>query len=172
MKWELVGIAFITLLGALLHFTFELSGGLAPVGVFSAVNESVWEHFKLGFWPAVLYGIIESGFIRKQTSNFLIAKATGIYLIPITIGVIFYSYTAIIGEEFLIIDVLSFVIAVAVGQLVSYKILTSRKFPAWLNGFGLGMVILLAIAYGIFTFYPPQLPLFQGHLSGGYGIIE
>ena len=121
LKWELVGIAFITLLGSLLHFTFELSGGLAPVSVFSAVNESAWEHFKLGFWPAVLYGIIEFSFIRKHTSNFLIAKATGIYLIPITIAVIFYSYYAIIGEEFLIIDIISFVIAIVVGQLVSYK---------------------------------------------------
>ena len=47
--FELTGIVFIIILGSILHFTFEWSGSQVVVGVFSAVNESVWEHFKLGF---------------------------------------------------------------------------------------------------------------------------
>ena len=53
--YELVGMVFIIILGTLLHFTFEWSGFQEIVGVFSAVNESVWEHLKIAFWPALLY---------------------------------------------------------------------------------------------------------------------
>jgi hypothetical protein len=63
--FELVGMVFIILLGSMLHFTFEWSGNQPIVGVFSAVNESVWEHLKIAFWPALLYLIFEY-FKRKS----------------------------------------------------------------------------------------------------------
>jgi hypothetical protein len=172
LKWELIGIAVISLVGSALHFVFGWSGNWAPVGVIAAVNESVWEHFKLAFWPALFYAIGEYPFFRRSARNFMLAKAAGIYAMPIAIAVIFYSYTAIIGHEILIVDILSFFVAVAVGQLTSYKILTIRQLPAWLDKLGLALVILLAIAFGVFTFYPPHLPVFRDAVSGGYGIIR
>ena len=54
LKWELFGIIFVFLLGALLHFVFEWSGESKVVGAIASVNESVWEHFKQGFWPLCL----------------------------------------------------------------------------------------------------------------------
>ena len=97
--YELAGIVFIIVFGSMLHFAFEWSGGQAIVGVFSAVNESVWEHLKLGFWPAIAFALIELKYLKKSTRNFMFAKTVGIYLIPIVIVVIFYSYTAILGES-------------------------------------------------------------------------
>ena len=58
LRWELVGIIVISILGSVLHFVFEWSGNWAPVGVIAAVNESVWEHFKIAFWPALFYAHI------------------------------------------------------------------------------------------------------------------
>jgi hypothetical protein len=46
LTWELCGIVFVFLLGALLHFVFEWSGESKIVGAMASVNESVWEHFK------------------------------------------------------------------------------------------------------------------------------
>jgi len=172
LKWELVGIAVISIVGSVLHFVFEWSGGWEPVGVIAAVNESVWEHFKIAFWPALFYAIFEYPFLRRSTSNFMIAKAIGIYVMPVAIAVIFYSYTAIFGEEILIVDILIFFVAVALGQLASYRILTVRRWPRWTGRLGLVMVIALAVAFGMFTFYPPHLPLFRDAVSGGYGIIS
>jgi len=169
---ELAGIVFIVILGSLLHFTFELSGHQPVVGVFSAVNESVWEHLKLGFWPALLYAIIEYRYIKKSTDNFLFAKTAGIYLIPIIITILFYSYTAILGESVLVIDILTFVIAVIVGQLVSYKSLTYRKLPDVSNKISLVALVLLGVAFVLFTFYPPHLPIFRDPITGEYGITN
>lgn len=168
--FELVGIVFIIIFGSILHFTFEWSGGQAVVGVFSAVNESVWEHLKLGFWPAIMFALVEFKYLKKETNNFLFAKTVGIYLIPITIVVIFYSYTAVLGESILVIDILSFVIAVVVGQLVSYRLLTGKTLSYNLDMISLIALILLGLAFVIFTFYPPQFGLFQDPITGGYGL--
>jgi len=170
--FELAGIVFIIIFGSILHFTFEWAGHHAVVGVFSAVNESVWEHLKLGFWPALAFALVEFKYLKKSTNNFLFAKTIGIYLIPIVIIVIFYSYTAVLGESILAIDILSFIIAVIVGQLVSYRLLTGKTIPYNLDRFSLIALLLLGIAFVLFTFYPPQLPMFQDPITGEYGIVS
>jgi hypothetical protein len=172
LKWELIGIAVIAIVGSGLHFAFAWSGNWPPMGVIAAVNESVWEHLKIAFWPALFYALFEYPFLKGLAKNFVIAKAAGIYVMPVAIVVLFYSYTAIIGGDILIVDILIFVVAVALGQLTSYKLLTIGRLAPWLDKLGLAMVILLAVAVGIFTFYPPHLPMFQDSLTGAYGILE
>jgi hypothetical protein len=169
--YELVGMVFIIALGSMLHFTFELSGGNPIVGAFSAVNESVWEHLKLVFWPALLFMFIEyMPLRRKMTNNFALAKTAGIYLATIIIPIIFYSYTAITGKSIFLIDISSFIFAVIVGQLLSYKLLTYRKLSEGFNRLSLILLVLLGVAFVLFTFYPPQLMVFRDPITGRYGI--
>lgn len=170
--YELCGAAFIIVFGSILHFAFEWSGSQPIVGMFSAVNESVWEHLKLGFWPAIAFALIESRYLKKITSNFVFAKTVGIYVLPLTIVVIFYSYTSILGESVLAIDILSFIIAVVIGQIVSYRLLSSRKIPYDLEKVSLIALIVLGVAFVVFTFFPPQLAILQDPISGEYGIIS
>ena len=169
LKWELWGVAFVFLLGALLHFVFEWSGESRTVALFAPVNESVWEHFKLGFWPMCLYAAVEYRSLRRYTTSFLTAKAVAIYLIPIITGLVFYAYTAIVGEEILIVDILIFLVAIVVGQLASYKIITSVKLPEYSNVVSLIFIVLLAFILMLFTFYPPHLPIFLDS-RGFYGL--
>ena len=86
--------------------------------------------------------------------------------------VIFYSYTAILGESLLVIDILSFIIAVIVGQLVSYRLLTGKTLQYNLDMVLLIALILLGFAFVLFTFYPPQFPMFQDPITGEYGIAS
>jgi hypothetical protein len=167
--FELLGIVLIVLVGSALHFTFELSGDNPLVGVFSAVNESVWEHLKLGFWPALLYAVVEYRYLKRKTGSFFPAKAVGIYLTPLTIVSSFYLYRAF-SEENLAIDILIFILAVAVGQLASYKSMIRKEASKIYTKISIIALILLASLFIIFTFYPPQLPMFQDPISGGYGI--
>ena len=170
--YELAGIVFIVIIGSILHFTFELSGSQPVVGVFSAVNESVWEHLKLGFWPALVWALVELRYLKNSANNFVFAKTVGIYLLPVVIPILFYSYTAVLGEGVLVIDILTFVAAVIVGQLVSYKLLTYRQLPDSLNTISLFALVLLGVAFVLFTFYPPHLPLFRDPITGEYGITS
>jgi hypothetical protein len=171
LRWELGGIAFIVVLGSVLHFAFEWSGRALPIAPIAAVNESVWEHLKLGFWPALIYAALEYGRFGKSVNNFSLAKTIGIYLIPITIVVLYYAYTAILGHGLLQVDIAIFVVAVIVGQLVSYKLLITSPLPARLNRFAPIALTVLGILFVLFTFYTPQLSVFRDPVSGGYGIV-
>ncbi|MFC2034491.1 DUF6512 family protein [Chloroflexota bacterium] len=170
LKWELSGIIFVFILGALLHFVFEWSGESKIIGLIASVNESVWEHFKQGFWPMCLYAVIEYRLLRSYTSNFLIAKAVAVYLIPIITALVFYAYTSILGEEILIVDILIFALAITAGQLTSYKIMVLASLPKYLSIISLVSIILLAFIIMLFTFSPPHIPIFLDASSGTYGI--
>jgi hypothetical protein len=169
LKWEIWGIVFIVIIGSAFHFIFELAGGWRPLAIIVAVNESVWEHLKLGVWPALIYGLVEYRYINKLSSNFLFAKAIGILLIPVAIAVLFYGYTAF-THHILAVDIAIFVVAVVLGQMTSYKILTAGALPSWTKRLGILILILLVIACATLTYYPPELPIFQDSLTGGYGI--
>ena len=168
--YELIGMAFIIFLGSAFHFTFEWSGKQPIVGVFSAVNESVWEHLKLAFWPALLYLLVEYGLLRKRVNNFFSAKTIGVCLMIALILAVFYSYTAVTGESIFAVDISTFVVVVIIGQLVSFKLLTRKPLPQKLHAVAIAVLVLLALAFALFTFYPPHLPIFKDAVTGGYGI--
>jgi hypothetical protein len=175
LRWEMWGILFIVLLGSLLHFSFNLTGGLLPVGIVSAVNESVWEHLKLVFWPTVFWTVVEYFLVvrkgRDVYPNFLLAKAIGAYVMPAVIVTIFYSYTAFTGSSILAVDLSSFIVAVIIGQFVSYRLWGSLNIPSAFNWLGLAMFLIVGLLFAGFTFYPPHAGIFQDPPTGGYGIL-
>ena len=99
------------------------------------------------------------------------AKTVGVYTMVVIIPIIFYSYTAMI-EDNALIDILTFVVAVIIGQLASYKLLTYKKLAQYLNIIALAALVLLGLAFVLFTFYPPQLPIFKDPRNGRYGILD
>ena len=89
-----------------------------------------------------------------------------IALIPI----VFYSYTSITGESIFVIDIATFIVAVVVGQIVSYTLFMKKQFSRNTEKIALVILTVLGIAFIVFTFYPPHLPIFNDPVSGGYGI--
>jgi hypothetical protein len=170
LKTELVGIVVISLLGSALHFVFDWTGHLAPVGIFSPVNESVFEHLKLTFWPTLLYAAITYRTLRKSTSNFFIAKAASIYIMPAVIIAVSYSYNGITGTESLAGDILFFIIGVALGQITSYKILTREQLPKSIHKLAVAGIIAIGVMYILLAYFPPHLPFFMEHSTGTYGL--
>ena len=168
--YEIVGTLFIVFLGSALHFTYELSDKLVIVGALSAVNESVWEHLKLAFWPSLIWLLIEYLPLKKLTNNFLMSKALGSYLMVILIPIVFYSYTSITGGSIFAIDITTFIVAVVLGQFLSYNLFKKNQFSRMADKVALVMLVVLGISFTVFTFYPPHLPIFQDPISRGYGI--
>ncbi len=166
---EIIGTLFIIFLGTILHFTFDFSGKNPIVGVFSAVNESVWEHLKLPFWPSFLWLIIEIYPLRKSISNFFSAKTIGTIIMLVAIPTVFYTYTAF-TEEILLVDIATFIIAVIVGQIISYKLYKKGKPSKRTEIIAIIVLVLLVIIFITFTFYPPHISIFQDSNTGQYGI--
>lgn len=170
--WQIFGAIWILVTGSLLHFAFEHSGYWRPIAIFVPVNESVWEHLKMVFWPGLLFALLEYRFLAQESANFTTAKCLGLSSMPLAITTLFYAYTAVLGENQLILDILIFAIAVIVGQWISYSLLVRPyEVSSWRLPGRLTLVFFLT-AFPVFTFYPPHLFLFEHAETGTYGIIE
>lgn len=171
-KISIVGAVFTLIFGTLLHFVFEWSGENNIVAVFGAVNESVWEHLKLLFWPMVIFGVAEYFIYGKNYDNFIPVKVISIILGMLTIVSSFYTYTGIIGENYLVLDILTFVVGVIVAYVFFYRNIKNQdKYTsktAQVLGW-LGIVVLI-MCFVLFTFYPPEIGLFYDTSKDIYGI--
>lgn len=74
-RWEIVGFIATGLFGTLLHFVYEWTGGNRVIAVFSAVNESTWEHMKLLFIPFLVFTVVEFIVFSEAFRNFFAVKA-------------------------------------------------------------------------------------------------
>jgi hypothetical protein len=169
--WEAAGAAFIVIAGSALHFVFDWSGGWRPIAWLAAVNESTWEHFKLGFWPALFFALIEFPVLKGRVNNFWIGKATCLWSMPILIGGVFYGYKAVLGRHYLWADILLFVLAAVAGQALSHRILTAAPLGVAWKRLALFGLILLLLAFALFTYFPPRVFLFVDPRNGGFGIL-
>jgi len=167
--WEIAGFVFISLLGSLLHFAFEFFGEWPPVALIAAVNESVWEHLKLAFWPALIYALIEWPFFRGSLRNFWAAKTIGILAMPLVVVSLFYGYTSLAGRNILWADISLFVLAVFVGQMISCWLLLRRPLGSGIKISALILLALMVAAFSLLTFFPPHFPLFCDPRTGHYG---
>jgi hypothetical protein len=173
LLWEAIGAVLIILAGASLHFVFEWTGYWRPAGLIAAVNESTWEHFKIAFWPALLYSLIEYPFLRRTARSFWVGKFAGQLIMPAVTFVLFYGYTAITGQHYLIADVVIFMLSVLAGQVVSYKVLTAGK-PASrsLTRVAVAGLAIMILAFSLLSYYPRRNFLFRHPETGEYGILE
>jgi hypothetical protein len=169
--WEMAGIIVILLVGPVLHFAFEWSGCWRPLAVVAAVNESVWEHLKLAFWPGLAWAALEFLTIRRQMANFWVAKAAGLLIMPLVIGAGFYSYSAILGDHSLAIDILLFVLAVLLGQLASYRLANAGALPPALIPVALSVLVALVAAFSLLSYFPPHLDPWRDSASGSFGLL-
>ena len=55
----LISFLVISIVGALLHFVYEWSNHNNIISLFAAVNESTWEHIKMGLSSALLFSIFD-----------------------------------------------------------------------------------------------------------------
>ncbi len=149
---------FVVLLGIFLHFAYELSGENPIVGLFALVNESVWEHLKLLFFPMILLTIWDAVITQRNNLCFLPTRTIGILSGLIFIVVVFYTVTGIIGMNIAFVNILIFLLGVAFAFWVEKK--QSCKCLRLSVTLAIGILILFVILFIIFTIAPPTLGLF------------
>ncbi len=168
---ELIGIVFVVLGAFLFHFLFEWSGNNQFVGVFAAVNESVFEHTKILFYPFIIYSIIEYFFVEISFKQYFIAKSIASISLIIMVIVVFYTYTGIIGYHIPIVDILCSIAYAFIATGISFRLLTinDKITKSFIWVFILFLIVLFSMI--IFTLRPPKLPLFYDELNKTYGAV-
>lgn len=173
-RWTVAGIPVISVVGSLMHFVYEWSGKRLVVGLFAPVNESVWEHLKLIFWPTLVWWVLGYLiFLRKENipaARWLCSAAAALFSGPLFITAFYYTYTGAFGFHSLFLDILSFLMGTAVAQLYGLILYPNMKTARSVVTLAVGFIILLGTMFLIFTFFPPQIPLFEDPVTGSYGI--
>ena len=162
-NFQIFSIIFTFILGTLLHFTYNFFNQNPFVAIFSAINESVWEHLKLIYFPMLITTLLGLIYFKNTIPNFLCSKTQGIVTSMAFTIVFFYTYTGILGKNIALIDISSFFISVILGELIAYifivnNIKCNKKIATII-------LIIIAISFIIFTFSQPKIGLFQDPLN-------
>lgn len=158
-KRDYLFILFTIFLGSLCHFIYDWSGGLALAALFCPINESTWEHLKLLYFPFLLTSFWYYRRYKMDPVLFFYSRFLGVICGLLSIIVLFYTYTGIIGQSFLIIDLLIFCLSVLTAFGMSsyfYQLLNFVPSPAMV----LFLWTVFSFSFFIFTCYPLNLPLF------------
>lgn len=158
--WELSGFFFIFFLGAAWHFLYDWTG-IFLISLVSPVNDSVWEHLKLGICPTLIFAFIAYFYIGRYQRRYWAVRALQMYLNPFFLVLLFYGYTAVLGDNKLYLDILIFAVAVAACQYIGYKLLKKPADPGQGHWFipAFFIVFLLAV-FALLTVYPLSLSIF------------
>lgn len=168
----MVGFIFTGVLGTLLHFLFDWTGENTVAAAFSAVNESIWEHTKLMFYPMVLFALAEYKAWGREVHCFWCVKLTGILTGLVLIPVVYYTYTGVLGISVDWFNIAIFFLAAAAAYYLETKQFQKQRkclLPAWLC---VVFLFLLAAVYTVLTFYPPMIPFFRDPVAGHYGYFK
>ena len=165
-----MGFALTSLFGTLLHFLYEWLGTPLWIAPFSGVNESTFEHMKLFFWPAALFALFESPFFRERR-DFWCIKARGIFLGLFLIPFFFYMYNGVIGKSPDFINIAIFFISAGIAFFFEAKELRQdRGKDRCKPTLALTLILVMALLFVVFTFFPPKINLFLDPLTNKYGI--
>lgn len=165
-RWQIWGFLFTGALGTFLHFLFDLTGENAVVALFSAVNESIWEHMKLIYYPMLLFALWEYFVWGKKRPDFWRIKLRGILLGLILIPVIYYTYTGISGQNIDWLNIAIFFLAAGVSFYYETKRFEKNTKPCKL---AFPLILLLGGIFMVLTFLPPHIPFFHDPVTGTYG---
>lgn len=167
--WQMLGFLFTAILGTFLHFLFDLTGGSVVAALISAVNESIWEHKKLLFYPMVLFALIEYFFWGKGYKPFWCIKLVGILVGLTLIPVVYYTYTGILGKSIDWFNITIFFIAAAVSFWLETKLFQKDWGDQYDCRWAALLICLIAVMFTVLTFMPPYIPFFADPITGSFG---
>jgi len=180
LVWEIGCILWISFAGAMLHFAFELSDYWKPMALIAAVNESVWEHLKMYFWPGLAFALVQYTYARDYANNYWLGKVAALAITPLIIVICYYAYmsyanSADIKPSLALMLGLMFA-GIIVGQMTSYLLLSAPPLGGQLNRLAPTAYAIVIGSFSAFTFFPPKVPLFENFAcytyTGEYGILN
>ena len=168
--WQMVAFIFTSIAGTLLHFLFRWSGEKSFIALFSAVNESIWEHLKLLFYPMLASAIAGYFLWGKGITAYWCIKLRGILLGLAVIPMAYYTYTGVLGVNLDWLNIGIFFAAAGSAYWWEAKQFRKGGVSNCRAKLAVPVLVLIAAVFVAFTFLPPRIPLFMDPISGGFGL--
>lgn len=168
IKDSFIPIVITILLGTLWHFIFDLLGRNIIIAAICPVNESIWEHLKLLFYPVLILYIGEC-IIKSVKSSFLVARTIGLITGMLLIIIMYYTYSGIIGKNNTVVDIIIYIISIFITYGIS-GMLMDKKFCSSSNYKFLCVILLIILitVFTLFSYNPPKINLFRDQMANSY----
>ena len=153
---------WMVVVGTLVHELYAWRGHNWVVGLFTPTDESLWEHFKLGYGAILLWIPIERFILKRNGRTYWFARSTGLVALNLTVVAIFFGVRPLFHEDLtLAVDIGSYV----VGSLVMGQVV--RRYSdipnAGLERLGITLSIGIAILFAVITYWRPGGGIFIEH---------
>lgn len=159
-RYTVIGIFFVLITGTFAHFLYNWTGNNHIVGLFTPINESIWEHMKLLFFPMLLYSLIMILKLHRKYSCITSALCFGILMGAFLIPFFYYAYTSILGKNVFILDIGTFILSIAIAFWLSYKLTLSCRLEPYASLLCI-LVCILFFCFLLFTYHPPMAAVFK-----------
>lgn len=167
--WQVAGFLFTSVLGTFLHFLFDLNGQSVIAAIFSAVNESIWEHLKLIYYPMLLFAFIQYRFWGKDCKAFWCIKLVGILIGLMLIPVLYYTYSGIFGASVDWLNIAIFFLSAGAAFWAENKLFQKQSSCRLPDRTAFFLILIIGIIFTVLTFFTPKIPFFKDPVSGSYG---
>ena len=167
-RYTIIGIFFVLITGTFAHFLYDWTGNNHIVGFFTPINESIWEHMKLLFFPMLAYSLIMVLKFHRKNSCITSALFFGILVGALLIPLFYYAYTSILGKNIFILDISIFILSIVIAFWLSYKLTLSCRLESFTSLLCILMCILF-VCFLVFTYHPPNTTIFQDPTIIGTG---
>ena len=157
-RTELLVFVLAAAVGTGLHFLYQLFPCVFTA-LIAPVNESLWEHVKLLYWPCLISGL----FLHRRQPHLLGQRAFALLVAAAGMLAIAYVYHILLSGDSLVFDICLYLAMTALFFLLPHLL----RQPYWQTFQELLVLLVLALGLAtlLFTFFPPPGALFTD-LSG------
>ena len=160
-KYTILGIVFTAVTGMLAHFIYQWSGENLVAALFVPVNETVWEHLKLLFFPMIVYTIFETLLLHSSFPELFYANIIGVFTGMASVVALFYTYSGVLGRNCTPVDIAIFFFSVILAFLTGYFLIQKTRGLYQWKWLILAGLVACTIAFFSFTWNPPSIGLFR-----------
>lgn len=158
LLWQFGALTFVAVLGTILHFLYDWTG-LAFLKLFSAVNESTFEHMKILFYPMLIFAFIQY-FSFKDYNSYWQIKTIGIIIGILLIPILFYTLNGVFGKTPDWVNICIFFASAGIAYFVEGVLLKNNVQIGVNKYIFISLLVLITVGFVAFTFNPPKLPIF------------
>lgn len=159
LKFLLVFV-ITALLGTLSHFVYDWTNQCIYIAFLFPVNESLFEHLKMFFFPVMIVSLIQSFKVRKK-GIFLASRVYGVIFSMIGCIAFYYIYNSISDNPNDLIYIISYYVLLFLGLFISYNIyLYMQTLPEYLKWIAYGLALYCVLIFIFFTYQPMNNQLF------------
>jgi len=171
-KFFIFGTLIIFLFSSLNHFLYKWSNFSPFIAFIAPVNESLFQHAKMFFYPCVLYYLlVYIIFSSTHKINYKIWFFLPILVFLTTFVIVFgtyYIFYYLFKMQSMIIDICSLFIGLSIGNILSYQLYKKRQNILLSPSICLFLILGISIIFTSWTTKPPKEQFFYDENNQTY----